>query len=472
MPNYLDNIDIIDANEQTVNVLLQDRETLALANQNASNIAQEITDRTNADTALQATIDDVIEDVYYLNVKDYGAVGDGVTDDTDAIQSAINAAVGNAVNKSVIVFPNGTYVINGSIEIYSSNFIRIMGMYRRSVITRTNSSSDPLFKVGDGSNTVGGFELHHLTFKNVNNHAFCFLIRSTQVAYIHRCRIENIDNFVRFGSEASDVANGGGLIELIEGYMRADDNTVFCSILANSNGIELSHNSINAERGHYTVFCECTPLTAYDSLIVKDNFIQRMEYGVIIGDNRATNTLQNFFIYNNIFDGMGGNCILIRKRNSGGSITRAFMNDNWFSVYHTIANDCVVIDRTAEAGFVGQITLNDNSFILCPLRAISIANSYAVSVENNKINGFNALLDGHDQATYSAITAIGDESLSINNNHFEPTSDLPSANNKYGIYLSDCSNVTLNNNTLQGVTTPLTGTPTVAVGNLPVGLNN
>jgi hypothetical protein len=44
-----------------------------------------------------------------VNVKDFGAVGDGVTDDTAAIQAAINS-IGN--NGSSIYFPQGTYYLN------------------------------------------------------------------------------------------------------------------------------------------------------------------------------------------------------------------------------------------------------------------------------------------------------------------------------------------------------------------------
>ena len=48
------------------------------------------------------------------NVKDYGAVGDGTTDDTAAIQTVITAAI--ALNTSVaIFFPAGTYVVNSTL---------------------------------------------------------------------------------------------------------------------------------------------------------------------------------------------------------------------------------------------------------------------------------------------------------------------------------------------------------------------
>jgi hypothetical protein len=47
-----------------------------------------------------------------INVKDYGAIGDGSTDDTNAILAAINAAVSFGANTpKAIYFPRGNYVI-------------------------------------------------------------------------------------------------------------------------------------------------------------------------------------------------------------------------------------------------------------------------------------------------------------------------------------------------------------------------
>lgn len=51
----------------------------------------------------------------YVSVKDFGAVGDGVTDDTTAIQNAIDAGIQG--NYKEIYFPQGIYVVSSTITI-------------------------------------------------------------------------------------------------------------------------------------------------------------------------------------------------------------------------------------------------------------------------------------------------------------------------------------------------------------------
>src|SRR5574340_1601544 len=44
-----------------------------------------------------------------VNVKDFGAKGDGVSDDTAAIQAAVNAALASTRK---VVFPSGRYLVS------------------------------------------------------------------------------------------------------------------------------------------------------------------------------------------------------------------------------------------------------------------------------------------------------------------------------------------------------------------------
>lgn len=89
------------------------------ARENADNdlrtaITEEQTARENADNGLQNSIEQLQQDIKkvldYANVKNYGAKGDGSTDDTEAIKKAI------ASGKD-LYFPDGEYLITGTIDI-------------------------------------------------------------------------------------------------------------------------------------------------------------------------------------------------------------------------------------------------------------------------------------------------------------------------------------------------------------------
>ena len=62
----------------------------------------------------------------FRNVKDFGAVGDGVTDDTAAIQRAVtegnrcgpSACESTTTTPAIVYFPEGTYLISSSIIDY------------------------------------------------------------------------------------------------------------------------------------------------------------------------------------------------------------------------------------------------------------------------------------------------------------------------------------------------------------------
>lgn len=63
---------------------------------------------------------------YWVSVKDYGAVGDGTTDDTTAIQNAFNAVTAGGI----IVIPSGTYRISAPLTMTSQTGVTIVGVGR------------------------------------------------------------------------------------------------------------------------------------------------------------------------------------------------------------------------------------------------------------------------------------------------------------------------------------------------------
>jgi len=70
--------------------------------------------------ATQRTVEDKLKDV--VSVKDFGAVGDGTTDDTSAIQAAIDSSTGPLQ----VLLPSGTYKTTTTIYLRRSG-VRIVG---------------------------------------------------------------------------------------------------------------------------------------------------------------------------------------------------------------------------------------------------------------------------------------------------------------------------------------------------------
>ena len=64
-------------------------------------------------TTANRTITEKLGDI--VSVKDFGAVGDGTTDDTAAIQAAINAVASSTAAAGIILFPYASYKISGTI---------------------------------------------------------------------------------------------------------------------------------------------------------------------------------------------------------------------------------------------------------------------------------------------------------------------------------------------------------------------
>lgn len=81
-----------------------------------------------------------------VSVKDFGAVGDGVTDDTAAIQAA-------AAAKKVVYLPTGTYKVSGTITI-SQDGASWCGDGTNATIITSSSATLPIFSVNAGLSGV------------------------------------------------------------------------------------------------------------------------------------------------------------------------------------------------------------------------------------------------------------------------------------------------------------------------------
>lgn len=114
------------------------------------------------------TTDDIVTKGPAIDVRAYGATGDGSTDDTTAIQTALDAA--DSDNKA-IYFPAGTYKIVSSALTYGSTYsgtprnkLYMFGDGRNTEIIQTTTNAD-LFQIGD---TTATNTLDEVTIRDIH----------------------------------------------------------------------------------------------------------------------------------------------------------------------------------------------------------------------------------------------------------------------------------------------------------------
>jgi hypothetical protein len=110
------------------------------------------------DQPITRTLQQKIDD--YVNVRDFGATGDGNTNDTAALQRAIdevlfgNFALTTPRLRRVIHVPAGVYLITASLKLPS--YIILQGEGKGRTIIRQSSNLAPAFQLKDSENKIDG----------------------------------------------------------------------------------------------------------------------------------------------------------------------------------------------------------------------------------------------------------------------------------------------------------------------------
>lgn len=75
-----------------------------------------------------------------FNVRDYGARGDGVTDDAAAVQAAVTAAIASGTGGQIL-FPNGTYKLNSYVLVNGASGLRFSGTGASTIVYPSDNTA-------------------------------------------------------------------------------------------------------------------------------------------------------------------------------------------------------------------------------------------------------------------------------------------------------------------------------------------
>jgi hypothetical protein len=200
-----------------------------------------------------------------VSVKDFGAVGDGVTDDTTAIQAAINATITNSGGN--LFLPSGTYLISSALSIPASAGWRIYGASRNSTIIKQATNNTPIFLFNQ--TIIWGWTIDSLTGTwssaqpSSNTAAIMFSFSGTSANTYYQLQIKNItcSNGFRCISQSpgagcpvwgTDIANityqstnSGGAVYLVPTPAVGQPQIGIKSIYASCNNIAQTEYVIN-----------------------------------------------------------------------------------------------------------------------------------------------------------------------------------------------------------------------------------
>lgn len=269
-----------------------------------------------------------------LNVKDFGAVGDGTTDDTAAIQAAINAVTST---QRTVYIPGGTYKVTSTLTIPIE--MTIYGTNRAGTNINYDGSGAAITTTADGTPNLSRICLSGFGIYNVGSGTIGINFDNVQDSLVSNVTIAD------FSLHGIYCANG---------Y-----NNVFEQIQStNGYGIYLG-------------------LEANANFIQQSTFLNNVNSGIFVGGGRANNIIGCDF---------EGNQYGVQVSGAPSGIgTKSLLIQGCYFEANTVY-EIIVEKHTALAGMPQQIDICDNYFCgivgACPV-AIEIVDANNINISEN-----------------------------------------------------------------------------------------
>lgn len=292
--------------------------------------------------SLQAKLDD------FVNVRDYGAFGNGVDDDTEAINRAFKDLYcrdNNPQIRRTLYFPAGIYLISDVIKI--PTYATVQGEGRNCTIIRaTDDAASCVARVADSKQQVGAsigansatlpqyIVVNDITFDSNQVNINTFLINSTKYASFNR---------VGFIGSAITPPNSAG--------------TANCGVLIFSTAINQSYNIVFNDCEFSGNNFGCILDDDMQNIAFNECFFTKLFKGVKIGENTLGSGAsvvgpRGVRITNSLFDEIYSSAI---QTYVAGQVTSAF------NVFKDVGNYSIGVPSQSVLVFGGNgnASIND-----------------------------------------------------------------------------------------------------------------
>lgn len=336
-------------------------------------------------------------DIVYLDVKRFGAIGDGIVDDYTAIQMAIDYCI---INKKGLVFTNGTYRTSAVLTVTSSLNIKGEG--------------SPIFHADDGV-SIFTILADNVIISQINTKSN-YVDDVPHITIFGSNCIINSSNFIGQGFSALYIETSAINTTILNSFI---DNFEFGIYGKSTIGLKIINNTFTG------------------------GFDKEGETLGRVGDGIKLSTLQNDIIYGNNWTIITGNRFTDLYRDgidvfTGGQ--NLIISNNIFERLGVLGLDIKTIYRD-------DFTLGTSVPVIRQDRKMIISNNIF------KDTGYNNLVSG-----YSWISIIGTDltagqthGIPDNPDHIIIESNLFEDATIYGILLDRVSNIDIKNNRIKGM---------------------
>jgi len=270
---------------------------------------------------IQKKLDDLV------SIKDFGAKGDGLTDDTEAINRALYELYCRVVvnaSRKILYFPSGTYIVSDGINVPSNAILR-----------------------GEGSNNT--------IIKQTANPIYVSYVMTTADS---KQQIGGQIGFNGASLPSDIIISDIGLVTSADGFWLVNASRVTLERVSFFGATDTPTNSGDENTGLYILGSTMTPPTDISLL---DCHFEKFNYGVFQpGTEYSRNILFNSTTFVNMFKGL-------YLCPDGGQVNTMTLSNCFFDL---------IYNKAIDANYATNITSTFNSYRDVANRYLGIGNAY------------------------------------------------------------------------------------------------